>query len=241
MSQHSSYEYNTGFEKIKRLFDFDQAKNLKILDVACGDGRISRELIKKGHQVYGVDNDPKAIIAAGLNGLDCRQSDIEHSLPFEDGLFDVVLALDILEHLNDPKKFLMSLKLKLKANGQLIISIPNHFDLRNRIRILAGEGIIHWAHKNFPNANSWHYPHIRFFRLVELADLLAEVGLYINAAQFNFMAGGLIPRRLTPPFLRIMMLKMWPTLLSGKFVIRCGLKTNQEKKKIFLAKTPKEF
>ena len=241
MEQNSSYNYNTSFEKIRRIFDFDTGKSLKILDVACGDGRISRGLIKKGHQVFGVDNDPKAVQAVSQSGIKCEKSNIEEAIPFEDSFFDLALALDILEHLNNPKDFLVRVKSKLKEDGQIIISIPNHFDLRNRLRMLFGKGIIHWAHLKFSNSDSWNYSHIRFFRGQELEELLSQAGLYINSVQYNFMAGGIIPRRLTPSVIRKLLLKLWPNLFSGKFVLLCSQNKNIAKKKIFLSKTPKDF
>ena len=236
-----SYDYNTSFEKIKRLVDFDNKKNLKILDVACGDGRISQALIKMGHQVHGVDGDPRAVEIANQIGLNCKESNIEEVIPFEDDFFDLVLALDILEHLNNPKDFLVRVKSKLKVDGQIIISIPNHFDLRNRLRILLGKGIIHWAHRNFSDAKSWMYPHIRFYRRKELIELLSSVGLHVSRVQYNFMAGGLIPTRLTPSFLRKSLLKLWPNLLSGKFVFNVSQNKNSKTEKIYLSKTPFNF
>ncbi|OGY93024.1 MAG: hypothetical protein A2260_02450 [Candidatus Komeilibacteria bacterium RIFOXYA2_FULL_45_9] len=211
------------------------------MDVACGDDRISRALVKKGHQVFGVDNNPQALSAAYRHGLICRQADIESAMPVADGFFDVILVLDILEHLKDPKLLLARLVNKLKPDGQIIIAIPNHFDLRNRLRILRGQGIIHWAHRRFSDTRAWNYPHIRFFRQKELAELLAGVGLFINCRQYNFMAGGLIPRRLTPPFVRRALLKLWPDLLSGKFVILCSCQRPVAAKSIWLSQTPKEF
>ncbi len=231
------FDYPSSLEKIRRVFDFDISQ-IKILDLGCGDGRLAEELIKKGHQVCGLDCCEEGLKIAKQRGVITFKSDLEENLPFKNSFFDLVLLLDTLEHLYDQKNVLKEVGRVLKSNGSLIISYPNHFDLRNRLNILLGRGIIHWAHRKYKETHAWSYGHIRFLLFKELAELLNLCGFYPKIVQFNFMAGGVIPRRATPAFFRKLILKLWSQLLTGKYVLVADKVSGQIEKKIFLPVTP---
>ncbi len=208
------------------------------MDLGCGDGRLGKELVQKGHEVWGIDVNKIGLQQAFQNGLHILQADLEKPLPFAKESFDVVMLLDTLEHLVDQSQVLQEIGRVLKKEGQLIISYPNHFDLRNRLSMLAGHGIIHWAHRRYATLQAWSYGHLRFLLFKELEKLLQQNGFYPKVVQFNFMAGGIIPRRLTPPFFRRWLLTLWPQLFTGKYIILADRKPGQIKEKIFLAATP---
>ncbi len=231
------FDYPASLKKIERVFDFNRSK-LKILDLGCGDGRLSAELIEKGHEVSGVDVSSEGIEAARLKGINAIKADMEEKLPFPDSCFDAVLLLDTLEHLYDQEGIIREVHRVLKDDGKLIISYPNHFDLRNRLNMLFGGGMIHWSHKKYENVHAWSYGHIRFLLYRELAELLGTCGFYPKKIQFNFMAGGLIPRRLTPSVFRKIILKFWPQLFTGKYVLLADKKKEGTKERIFVSSTP---
>lgn len=232
------FDYPSSLKKIERVFDFDASK-IRILDLGCGDGRLSAELIEKGHEVSGVDVSLEGIEAAQSKGINAVRADMEEKLPFPDSCFDAVLLLDTLEHLYDQEGIIREVHRVLKDDGKLIISYPNHFDFRNRLNMLFGGGMIHWSHKKYENVHAWSYGHIRFLLYGELAELLGTCGFYPKKIQFNFMAGGLIPRRLTPSFFRKIILKFWPRLLTGKYVILADKKKGEIQSKIYLPYTEK--
>lgn len=103
--------------------------NIRILDVGCGEGVMVEEYSKKGYDITGVDlNYGSKHVIRG----DAR------SLPFKDGRFDIVLALDVLEHVdyNDQHKVLEEMKRVLKPNGKALISVPNLAHLISRLSFL---------------------------------------------------------------------------------------------------------
>ncbi|MFA6096450.1 MAG: class I SAM-dependent methyltransferase [Candidatus Paceibacterota bacterium] len=230
------FDYPATLKKIESVFDFD-VPGLKILDLGCGDGRLSAELVRKGHEVWGVDIFPNGIEDAKKKGINAIEADIEAKLPFQDSAFDLVLALDTLEHLYDEEGVLKEVFRILKADGKVIISYPNQFDLRNRLNMLFGGGIIHWSHRKYKNVHSWSYGHIRFLLYDELEELLSVCGFYPKSIQFNFMAGGILPRRLIPSFIRKTMLRLWPQVLTGKYVILADKKKGPIKNKIYISHT----
>lgn len=230
------FDYPASLRKIEAVFDFDAPK-LKILDLGCGDGRLSAELVKKGHEVWGVDVFPGGIESANKKGINAIQADIEAKLPFADSSFDLVLVLDTLEHLYDEEGVMREVYRILKKNGKIIISYPNQFDLRNRLNMLFGGGIIHWSHRKYKDVRAWKYGHIRFLLYKELEELLRVNGFYPKKVQFNFMAGGILPRRLIPPFIRKMMLKTFPQLLTGKYVVLADKEIGKVQNEIYISYT----
>ncbi|WP_236704642.1 class I SAM-dependent methyltransferase [Deinococcus grandis] len=84
---------------------------LDVLDVGAGDGRLVRELARRGHagRVVGVDPTP---------GPDVQPAHAE-ALPFPDASFDVVLFARVLAHLPDPARALAEARRVLRPGGQV--------------------------------------------------------------------------------------------------------------------------
>lgn len=234
---HETYHYSTSIEKIRRVVP--AGNNLKILDLGCGDGRLLADLAKQ-NEVYGIDQSAGAVEVARTNGVQAIVGDIEKSLPFADASFDGVFALDILEHMVNLTGLLREINRVLKDDGFLIIALPNHFDLRTRLDILRGMGIIKWSQRKYEK-KPWDYAHIRFLTLTDVRAMLAEHGLHTEVEQYNFMSGGLLPTDLLPGFIRAWLVVTWPNLWSGKFVMRVRKQKIEKVARIIIDKTPKDF
>lgn len=232
-----TWDYGSGFEKIKRLVGENNFSGKKVLDLGCGDGRVSAELVKLGANVVGYDVDPVAIELAKQNGLDGQIVDLENKLAIDSDTVDLVLCLDTLEHIYNEDSLVSEIARVLEPDGRVVISIPNHFDIRNRLAFLFGGSIIHWAHKKYDGTTVWGYSHVRFPRLVDLEDLLCKHGLTVEAVQVNFNSGGVVPRRLTPSWFRNWLVSTWPNLFSGKFVVLAKKGRVNRVRKIVLDRT----
>ncbi len=92
---------------------------LKILDAGCGTGEIVGQLIRCGHEVWGLDISELMIRYAKEHCVLGRfqQGDIEH-LPFRDNTFDMVVCLGVLEYLNTDEKALREIRRVLKPGGE---------------------------------------------------------------------------------------------------------------------------
>ena len=173
-------EQGNTFVKIADVWR-ETKRKMRVLDIGCGAGSVSGELVRRGHLVYGLDVMDEAVRRATQQGLIAQVYDVNQGLPLEDGYFDCVLALDILEHLFDPLAALREIRRVLAAGGYAIISLPLHFDLRQRLRILAGKGIVSYEHLWYnPHNVAWGYFHIRFFTLREVEDFIATGGFRIE-------------------------------------------------------------
>ncbi len=220
-ANHTTYQHRSGLAKVARVWP--EGKRLRVFDAGCGDARLSQHLVKHGHAVSGIDASAAAVRIAKQRGVAATIGDVEGRWPARTSSQDVVLLLDVLEHTVDHAAVLAEAKRVLKADGDLIICYPNHFDLRQRLAMLAGRGIVHWD-KRRQEPNAWEYGHLRFLRFGELRRLMESSGFSVEAIQFNFMGGGVLPRRVLPAFLRRWLTRRWPELLSGKFVVRAGVK-----------------
>lgn len=95
----------------------------RLLDAGCGTGRNLVEFSGLG-AAEGVDPSPEAVEFCHERGLDrVREAGLEE-LPFEDGRFDLVLATDVLEHVEDDRAALAELLRITSPGGALLITVP---------------------------------------------------------------------------------------------------------------------
>jgi SAM-dependent methyltransferase len=104
------------------------ARGKRVLDAGCGAGYGSAELAQTADSVVGLDRAPEAIGFAratyGLPNLWFEQASCD-ALPHPGGSFDLVVAFEVIEHLDHWREFLLEVRRVLAPAGQLIISTPN--------------------------------------------------------------------------------------------------------------------
>src|SRR3989344_1059616 len=104
---------------------FIRKKNLKILDLGCGTGGVLSTLKSLG-SIYGLDKTNHALTKAKSRGIkNLTRHNLDNvPLPFKKNQFDLVLTLDVLEHLRNPETTITDIKRILKPSGYLIITVP---------------------------------------------------------------------------------------------------------------------
>jgi len=142
------------------------AKNLvrgkRVLDIACGEGYGSYLLKQAGAvHVTGVDVSKESVAKAenlfSGDGLEFKVADAASlDVLFVENDFDVVVSVETIEHLTDPKSFLENLKRLTKPEGVIILSCPND----------------HWYYSEDDQNNPYHK---RKYRLDEFQKLSTEV------------------------------------------------------------------
>ena len=104
------------------------ARGKRVLDAGCGAGYGSAELAQAADSVVGVDRAAEAIGFARANyclpNLRFEQASCD-ALPHPGGSFDLVVAFEVIEHLDHWREFLLEVRRVLAPAGQLIISTPN--------------------------------------------------------------------------------------------------------------------
>jgi SAM-dependent methyltransferase len=168
-----------------------KGRKLKILDVGCGDGTVSRLFLKAG-KVFGVDIVPEFVERAIEKGVEAKAADVtQDGLPFPEGEMDVIYAGALIEHLYDPEFFLRECYRVLVEEGTILLSTPNIASLTSRLRMLFGRGP-----KFYTSALSWQFGgHIRIFTAGTLKQLLRENGFAVEELASNLVS--FIPTRLT--------------------------------------------
>ncbi|HZF10347.1 MAG TPA: class I SAM-dependent methyltransferase [Thermoanaerobaculia bacterium] len=140
----------------------------EVLEVGCGRG-VTGQLLERelGCRVTGVELNPVVAEEARQRLHAVLQGDIQ-TLPL-DGAFDVVLALELVEHLPASEPFLTRARQLLRPSGRLVLSIPNvgHYSIVEDL--LAGR----W---DYLPIGLLCYTHFRFFTRHSLADWLRRCG-----------------------------------------------------------------
>jgi 2-polyprenyl-3-methyl-5-hydroxy-6-metoxy-1,4-benzoquinol methylase len=186
-SQQKSGEY-FAVER-REILPFLKGKSgLKILDVGCGVGATSAMLRKEGVASHctGIEGSPYAAEIAKANLDDLLIADLNqplHSLQIKHK-FDLILCLDVLEHLVDPWARLKELRVLLSTGGLLLISLPNtrhHSVLRPLL--LKGE----WSYQEQGILDSTH---LRFFTKSSALEMVKSCGFSVEATGFTGMPFG---------------------------------------------------
>lgn len=112
-------------------------KKPKILDLACADGSFVNLAAQKfSGQPFGLDIAPQNIKRAQKKLDHAEIHDLNLPLPYKSNTFDLIFALEIIEHLFDTDQFIKNIHRVLKPQGILILSTPNLASIKNRLRLL---------------------------------------------------------------------------------------------------------
>ncbi len=104
---------------------------LRLLDIGCGGGLLAEPMARLGFTVTGVDASARNIAVASLHAaeagvsVDYRNMTVEELLEEDAGGFDVVLNMEVVEHVNDPGRFLRDASRLMKPGGVMIVATLN--------------------------------------------------------------------------------------------------------------------
>lgn len=108
---------------IDHFFSKTQKKNPRILAVGCGTGEELHFFSRYG-SITGVDKNPVAVAFCKQKGFMNTVEAVAEDLPFPDQTFDLVLCLDVLEHVFEERKGLMEIRRVLKSGGLGVLTVP---------------------------------------------------------------------------------------------------------------------
>ncbi len=161
-------------------------QGLSVLDVGCGGGLVCEPLCRLGATVTGIDgSEPTVEVAKAHSALvdldiDYRSSSVE-SLAESGEQFDVVLALEIVEHVADVPSFVASCAQVIKPGGLIIFSTINRTVKSYLMAIVGAEYVVKWVPKG---THEWS----KFLTPAELAAPIRDSGLsvtHVRGMTFN--------------------------------------------------------
>lgn len=118
------------FSYLQKFINLKDGKGKKALEIGCSIGGASHILLERGFKVYASDISGFAIKGAKKIAVRLKKNisfynfDVEKGIPIKEK-FDIIIALEVIEHLHDPFKAIAIMKRKLSEKGTLICSTPN--------------------------------------------------------------------------------------------------------------------
>ena len=147
-------------------------KNLNILDIGCGGGLLSEPMSRLGGNVTGIDASEKNVKIAKLHAkknelkINYLNTTPENLKDFEK--FDIILNLEIIEHVNDVNLYIKSCHKLLKKNGIMFTATLNRSMMSYIKAIIGAEYILRWLPIG---THDWN----KFIKPEELENLLSKV------------------------------------------------------------------
>ncbi len=138
--KNNSNSYDNPFAGGRHRLAFDLMENktgMKILDVGCSKGGFLSSLRHSKNQLYGIDPDERSIAHLHTSYPDIQAIIASgEELPLASSAFDLIFALDVIEHASNDQRIINEIFRVLKHNGVLILSVPHQgpfafFDIVN--------------------------------------------------------------------------------------------------------------
>lgn len=117
--------------KYRKFTKFYSTFHETLLDIGCAYGHFLK-LLKKNYKVYGMDISEYALKIASKR-IDCeiKQGDVEKNIPFKRN-FDIITALSVIEHLENPEKAIKNIHNHLNDKGLFCFEVPTISNKRSK-------------------------------------------------------------------------------------------------------------
>jgi methionine biosynthesis protein MetW len=172
-----------------------------VLDVGGGDGLLLKMLRDRGRRdLHLVDLSSVAVENARAAGFDADEGDVTGRLPYADGTFATVCALDVLEHLRAPVEPLRELA---RVGREVIVAVPNFQHWRGRLAMLAGR---------VPFQNRPQRGHVYWINRRVLAEMIEAAGL--RATEWRYEPSSRLGA------LGRILAERWPSAFAVSFAVR---------------------
>lgn len=151
-------------------------EGLTLLDVGCGGGLLSEPLARMGFTVTGVDAGDKNVAVAKIHAA---QSGVDvtyvHGGPEDlpDASFDVVIAMEVIEHVPDPAYFIATAARCLKPGGAFMGATLNRTTKSYALAVMGAEYILRWLPRG---THDWR----KFVKPSEFATFLRSAGVELR-------------------------------------------------------------
>lgn len=185
---------------------YEKNKDAKFVDLGCDNGKWTMKMADRigTKDVHGTEILERTAKLAKKSGVNVSIGDLNKRLPYKDGMFDVVHANQVIEHLNDTDMFMDEIYRILKPRGYAVISTENLSSWHNILALVLGympfsltnistkkaaigNPLAPHAGKEATIESSWQ--HMRIFTIYGLKELSKEAGFTIE----KVLASGYYP------------------------------------------------
>jgi len=176
--------FNEVLKEIEECLNGNKGKKLKLLDLGCGSGHYASYIQKNFENIEVTAADANESCLEFLRNMNkdvkCFRLDCNNPKDFEkfDTKFDIVILIEVIEHLEKPKQVIENIKRILSKNGILIIATPNSNILWK---------ITNFCWSKMASERDYTKQHISEFRLHEIKDLLNSTGFDVISESTFFV------------------------------------------------------
>jgi len=172
--------------KARRPFE-----GLRLLDIGCGGGLLCEPMTRLGFQVTGVDASERNIGTASAHAaeqglaIDYRASTAEALVEAGEPLFDVILNMEVIEHVADPGEYLRTCAALLKPGGLMIVATLNRTLKALALAKVGAEYVLRWLPAG---THDWN----KFLKPSEIRDFLSGQPVVVDGpfgVVFNPLTG----------------------------------------------------
>ena len=154
-------------------------EGLRLLDIGCGGGLLSEPMARLGFEVVAVDASPRNIGTAATHAaeqglqIDYRCSTAEDLVAAGEAPFDVILNMEVIEHVADPGDFVRSCAAMLKPGGLMIVATLNRTLKALALAKIGAEYVLRWLPAG---THDWN----RFLKPDEIRGFLASEAVVVD-------------------------------------------------------------
>ncbi|WP_293905923.1 bifunctional 2-polyprenyl-6-hydroxyphenol methylase/3-demethylubiquinol 3-O-methyltransferase UbiG [Phenylobacterium sp.] len=187
-----------GFIRDQALYHFQRDptarrpfEGLRLMDIGCGGGLLSEPMTRLGFEVTGVDASERNVGTASVHAaeqgliIDYRASTAEALVAAGEPPFDVILNMEVIEHVADPGDYLRACAQLLKPGGLMIVATLNRTLKALALAKVGAEYVMRWLPIG---THDWN----RFLKPDEVRDFLAQAPVVVDGpfgVVFNPLTG----------------------------------------------------
>lgn len=161
--------------------DFGGLQDREVLEIGCATGDLLARIARKGAKAKGIDVSEYAVGVARSRGLSAEVSTMEEYAENHPACADIIVGLEVIEHVSSPSRFLRNVAAAIRPGGLLVLSTPNY--------ACAKRFGADWL--GFRTS----FEHLYFFSLDSLTRLAAAAGFELRYVETTAFLGGPAPRR----------------------------------------------